>query len=311
MTQARVAATPETQARDISRCKAEIGELRTQLKRKECDGVQAVRGEMSEELRLLQERCSEATSGARAAKYARAHAEKAASEAQAAKVELEKKLVALQAEAREQLLRIDELQKERGALRLRVAVKQRMVDARDAKLKAAVENSATELEELTTRLEAAEQKSKERLATIRSATGKLGGRPVLNRGADKLEECSDSAAYSCQLRMAARVLAEIGECGEEGAVSPDSLVKALREGGWLPTLWESEVMWEWRMDWLEEVAEELQLVWTPDHTWKLRDKLCISMDKLDEMRYSFSHNRVGKQLVPRPWVINPCGQGRA
>lgn len=151
MTQARVAATPETQARDISRCKAEIGELRTQLKRKECDGVQAVRGEMSEELRLLQERCSEATSGARAAKYARAHAEKAASEAQAAKVELEKKLVALQAEAREQLLRIDELQKERGALRLRVAVKQRMVDARDAKLKAAVENSATQLEELTSR----------------------------------------------------------------------------------------------------------------------------------------------------------------
>ena len=303
--QAQVATTPETQARDMARCKEELQQLRTQLRRKESDGVQAARCDFSEEVRLLREECSVATKVAGAAKHARSKADKAAAEALAAKVGLEKELVALQTKARDQMQRIDELVKEQGSLRLRLAVKQRMVDARDAKLDAATKHSATQVEDFATKLEAAEEVSKARLTTIRSVAGRLGGRPVVNRGAEELEECSDSAASSCHQRMVARVLVQLGVCGEDDAVSPDALVKALRQGGWMPTLWESEVMWEWRMDWMECVSEELQTIWTPEHTWKLRDKLCVSMDKLDEMRYSFSHNRVGKQLVPRPWVINP------
>ena len=110
--------------------------------------------------------------------------------------------------------------------------------------------------------------------------------------------------------MAARVLCEIGTCGEEGAVSADALMAALRDGGWIPTVWESEIIWEWRFEWLEECGDDLRIVWTPEHTWKMRDKLNISMDNLDDMRYGFSHYRVGKRLHPRPWVINPWTEKR-
>ena len=38
---------------------------------------------------------------------------------------------------------------------------------------------------------------------------------------------------------------------------------------------------------------------------RIRDKLTISYDKMDELRYMLSHHRVGKQLRPRTWKINP------
>ena len=64
------------------------------------------------------------------------------------------------------------------------------------------------------------------------------------------------------------------------------------------------------MDWLALVVDDLRLCWTPQHTFQMRDKLNLSMDKMDELRYSFSHHRVGKRLVPRPWVINPWSNRR-
>ena len=140
--------------------------------------------------------------------------------------------------------------------------------------------------------------------------GRLGGRPVVNRGEDELADCNTSTAQSCTERMAARLVAEIGHCSAEGAVSADALMRALRDGGWMPTVWESEIIWEWRMDWLREKSDDLRVVWTPEQTMRVRDKLSISMDKLDDMRYEFSHYRVGKKLHPRPWVINPWSNAR-
>ena len=145
----------------------------------------------------------------------------------------------------------------------------------------------------------------ERLATIRRMAGRVGGRPVINRSADELEECSASAAYSCAERMTERMLSVVGVCGEQGAVSDDALMDGLVGGGWMETVWESKQCWELRMTWVDELKELLQLVWTPDLTRQVRDNLSVSYDKLDELRFSLSHNRVGKQLRPRPWVINP------
>ena len=145
----------------------------------------------------------------------------------------------------------------------------------------------------------------ERLATIRRMAGEVGGRPVISRGADALEECSASAAYSCAERMTERMLSAVGVRGEQGAISDDALMDGLVEGGWMEVVWESRQCWESRMAWVDELKELLQLVWTPDLTRQIRDNLSVSYDKLDELRFSLSHNRVGKQLRPRPWVINP------
>ena len=43
---------------------------------------------------------------------------------------------------------------------------------------------------------------------------------------------------------------------------------------------------------------------------KTRDKLLISYDKMDELRFMLSHHRVGKQLRPRTWAINPWNSER-
>ena len=42
----------------------------------------------------------------------------------------------------------------------------------------------------------------------------------------------------------------------------------------------------------------------------IRDKLTISYDKMDELRFMFSHHRVGKQLRARTWLINPWDGSR-
>ena len=58
-------------------------------------------------------------------------------------------------------------------------------------------------------------------------------------------------------------------------------------------------------NWLEDVCDDLSLSWDADFSRRVRDKLVISYDKLDELRFMLSHHRVGKRLVPRTWVINP------
>jgi hypothetical protein len=70
-------------------------------------------------------------------------------------------------------------------------------------------------------------------------------------------------------------------------------------------VWESKEIWEMKMAWLEEKKDELRIIWNPNLTLKVKDKLVISYDKVDELRSMISMHRVGKRLVPRPWVINP------
>ena len=59
------------------------------------------------------------------------------------------------------------------------------------------------------------------------------------------------------------------------------------------------------MAWLDLVRDDLSMSWSTQVSKNIRDKLVISYDKMDELRFMFSHHRVGKQLRPRPWVINP------
>ena len=303
--------TPASQAQAIAELKSEVAILGSQLRRRESDGVQAVRGEVAEENRQLRKDAEGAVKAAALARSTRAHAERVAAAASAKQMELEAELgVTNKVELRKQSELAEELTKERGVLRIRIATKERMVAMRDEKLVFAQEKFRLESEGLTQQLSESELKSSERLTTIRSMMGRLGGRPIVNRGEDELADCNASTAQSCVERMAARIQTDIGECGADGAVSPDALMKALRDGGWIPTVWESEIFWEWRIDWLRDMSDDLRVVWTPEQTMRLRDKLCISMDKLDELRFEFSHYRVGTKLHPRPWVINPWSNAR-
>jgi hypothetical protein len=101
---------------------------------------------------------------------------------------------------------------------------------------------------------------------------------VINRNADELEECSQSAVYSCKERMTGRMLSAVGVCGEPGAISDEALLDGLVEGGWLETVWESEPAWELRMAWVEELKEMLHVEWSPNKTRDIRDLLSVSYD---------------------------------
>jgi hypothetical protein len=153
--------------------------------------------------------------------------------------------------------------------------------------------------------EETEQVSADRLSTIRAIAGRSGGRPIVNRSNEEVRELNQSNAWKTQERMQARVLNTFGKFGEEGAVSEDALMAALVAGKWLPTVWESREVWALRMSWVDELKDVLRNVWTPTLTFELRDALSISYDKLDELRQKLALHRVGKSLLPRPWVINP------
>ena len=59
------------------------------------------------------------------------------------------------------------------------------------------------------------------------------------------------------------------------------------------------------MEWARQIRDDLSLAWTAQLSSDLRDRLVISYDKMDELRFSLSHHRVGKQLRPRIWFNNP------
>ena len=92
----------------------------------------------------------------------------------------------------------------------------------------------------------------------------------------------------CQVRMVARVCSVIGKVGEVGCISGDALMEALIDCGFLDTVWESYQIWELRMAWLGEITELLMSVWSAKLTKQLRDKLMLSYDALDELRFSLS-----------------------
>ena len=108
----------------------------------------------------------------------------------------------------------------------------------------------------------------------------------------------------CRRAMGERISSCIGTHGEEGAVSTKSLVAALKATGFLNEVWESAEVWELRMEWLEGEKDDLALVWDANLTFRFKDQLNLSYDKVDQLRYCFSHHRVGKRLVPRTWARN-------
>ena len=110
--------------------------------------------------------------------------------------------------------------------------------------------------------------------------------------------------------MAAAVRDVIGVAGEDGAMSTVALTTALANTGHLEAVFESELMWELRMEWVEQLRDDLGLAWSAQLTSDIRDRLVISYDKLDELRFSLSHHRVGKQLRPRTWFVNPWNNQR-
>ena len=86
-----------------------------------------------------------------------------------------------------------------------IAVKERMITSRDAKLeraeqalRAADRSREDAVNAISLQLEEADRTSAERLATIRRICGKLGGRPNLSRTSDDLEELGQSTASKHQ-----------------------------------------------------------------------------------------------------------------
>ena len=145
----------------------------------------------------------------------------------------------------------------------------------------------------------------QRLGTIKRLCGKLGGRPQVTRTEEELEDCSMSTAWHCQDSMTRRVAAAIGEVGTESEITTVALMDAIFQGGYLSAVWESELMWSERMPWLQQMRDDLAISWSAQLSMEIRDKLLISYDKMDELRFMLSHHRVGKQLRPRTWAINP------
>ena len=183
-----------------------------------------------------------------------------------------------------------------------IGVKERVIAARDVKLS----QQNDKIVELNQRIAELETLNADRLTTLRSQAGKLGGRPAISRTQEEQDNLGGgSTAQKSKQSMAARIAGVIGVVETATEISIDSLMEALKAGGYLDSIWESKLIWEFRMEWLKESKDVLALRWDVGLTMRARDKLGISYDKTDELRFIFSHHRVGKQLKPIPWVINP------
>ena len=205
--------------------------------------------------------------------------------------------------------------------KIETATKVRMIDSRDAKLSeggAEIRRLGDALMTMRSRCETAELVSAdvpvlekrcsdaetryaERGLVIKRLCGKLGGRPGMTRTDDELGDCPQSTASHCKASMTSRLLEVLGD----GEMATVSVVAAIVDGGYLEAVWESEVFWDLRMEWASEKRDDLSLAWNADLSLNIRDKLVVSYDKFDELRFMLSHHRVGKRLVPRTWFVNP------
>ena len=111
-------------------------------------------------------------------------------------------------------------------------------------------------------------------------------------------------ACAARVSMSAAIGSVIGKVGEDSEISLIALMNAIKENGYLEAVFESEEMWDLRMDWAEETRDDLSLAWSAKLTSDIRDKLVVSYDKLDELRFALSHHRVGKTLRPRPCMVH-------
>ena len=301
----KVKTSPEVAAAVVE-LEKENRRLRSQLGRRESDAIQAMHGEVSEERETAARKIATLERVACDAQRNRAAAVAAQAISVDALTAASQRLMEANMALQSETSRADAATEDARASRRCVGVRSRMVEHRDNKI-AALDAELSEQRKLT---EKAELLCETRLSSIRRMCGKQGGHPIVNRSNELMGELETEAAWKGEQRMVARALAAVGVFGEDGAISEDAMVKALVTGGWLETVWESQAVWELRMEWVDELKDTLRNVWTPNLTLDLKDKLSISYDKLDELRHSLSHHRVGKQLRPRPWVINPWTNAR-
>ena len=289
-----------------------IRELESQLKRKECDREQNLRAQFIDQIRRLEQTVDAEKDAARRlrSKLSCSPLVKEVAELKRERAVAVEEASTLRAQLGKAHSQIDTLQREVDLLNKDLSWKKQQCKRGEKKIKYRedkVSDHQLKLHELEAEITRLNELCDDRLATIRRIAGRSGGRPVTNRSSESLKQegMTTSAARMCELRMAGRINEVLGTYGENDAVSNTALMSALVNGGFLQLVWESKEMWDLRMGWLLEVSELLAIVWSAELTKTLRDKLLISYDKCDELRFSFSHHRVGKLLMPRPWVINP------
>ena len=289
-----------------------ISILETQLRRKECDREQRVCAEFAEQIRMLEQivDAEKAACKRLRSKLNRSPLVAEISELQRERDEAVKEATEARAHLAKAQSQIDSLQRETDLLQKDLSWQKQVSQRTEKKVKYRqfkLDAQKCELEEMKNEVCMSETISDERLSTIRRIAGRSGGRPITNRSDECLnkEGVTDAASRMCEVRMAKRMHEAMGTFGDDTSVSTGAVMSALVDSGFLPAVWESREVWSLRMEWLSEVSELLSIVWSADLTKTLRDRLLISYDKCDELRFSFSHYRVGNLLKPRPWVINP------
>jgi hypothetical protein len=288
--------SPRTVKHALKEMNKERNTYRGQLRRRESDFEQKTAQAHTEEIIMLTNSLEEANEAARKAREStsRNHA------SSTARVdELLNKIASEGIAAEGALLEAKNTAKKE--FNYAIAAKERMIASRDEKLAQAL-CDVTKLEEM---LETQVEVSTERLATIRSICGRLGGAPNQQRTESELEEFTDHDKLIHRGRMTAAIASVIGVVGESSEISVVALVAALDGCGYLEMVFDSKEVWDLRMDWVDGLRDDLSLSWTAQLTSDIRDRLVCSYDKIDELRYSLSHHRVGKQLRPRTWFINP------
>ena len=289
---------------ELTSVKKERDGLRSQLARRECDFEQRTKSDHCDEVRKL---TSTIETEINSRKSWRKKAAKFEQEADEARASLTAERIATEGQR---------LETERAAnkrFNFAIAVKDRMIAARDDKLeqlKAEIKTLNEKEKVNIEKMHAVEALCADRLTTIRKVSGKLGGRPEVLRNQEELEELPTRHARDATKGMAQRIAGAIGMVDTETEISIESLMEALEAGGYLEAVFESKRIWDLRMEWLSEKSDDLALRWDVSLTMRIRDKLGISYDKTDELRYMLSHHRVGKQLRPMTWAINPWNGSR-
>ena len=323
---------------DICALQSRLNDAQRQLRQKEVDREQKVRMEMRFEMSQLEAELTtfkiSDTNLRKKLRYSKEEAsslriraaeeEKAKKEALAMIAGLQQTIASLQADSQkscvtlrqtEQALRCE---RDEGVAQARKADRaEEKMQALKTKLKGCdqrhfnrleqkVEAAQDRLSTATAEVKRLTMKSENQVSTIHRLAGSLGGRkPIMGRTDSELESLPLHTALQWRTDAHQRISEAIGVVDSPSEMPLSTIMQSLKEGGYLPRLWESQEMWEFRIQWAGELSEMLRMVWDAKLTLRLKDKLSVSQDKLDELRYALSHYRVGKQLRPRPWVICP------
>jgi small-conductance mechanosensitive channel len=258
---------------EIKKVMKERDDYRAQLRRRETDFENRTRALHSAKVQTLTSKLETDGDLARRAREAAvrsaAESAKRADEVDQLTAQLARERIRFEAELHD----ADVAAKNR--LSVAVATKVRMIASRDAKLADAKEAA----DEIQRELDAQVELHTERLATIRRLCGKVGGRPRVPRTEEELEASElDINLTLARNNMASVVANAIGQVGEDDEISTVALMQALQECGYLEKVFESQLMWDLRMEWVDGLSDDLSLAWTAQLSSDLRDRLLVSYD---------------------------------